>query len=240
MAEPTKSYYAIIPANVRYDDDLSANAKLLYGEITCLCNQKGCCWATNAYFAKLYNVSKVTVSRWITQLKDKGYIYVDFRTNDNTTMEQVRVMSIVNTPYQKCYGGHNKNDKPPLNKNDKDNNTSNNNTSNKKSGKPDHAQEREEIIGYLNEKAGKSYKPNSNTTKKLISARLNEGFTVDDFKTVIDNKVSSWLGNNDMEKFLRPETLFGTKFEGYLNEGHRFRPKATNASQDNDDGFYME
>jgi uncharacterized phage protein (TIGR02220 family) len=87
-----------------------------------------------------------------------------------------------------------------------------------KSGKPDHAQEREEIIGYLNEKSGKAYRPNSDKTKKLISARLNEGFTVQDFKTVIDNKVSSWFGNKDMEKFLRPETLFGTKFEGYLNE----------------------
>ena len=87
-----------------------------------------------------------------------------------------------------------------------------------KSGKPDYAQEREEIINYLNEKSGKAYRPNSDKTKKLISARLNEGFTVQDFKTVIDNKVSSWFGNKDMEKFLRPETLFGTKFEGYLNE----------------------
>jgi uncharacterized phage protein (TIGR02220 family)/predicted phage replisome organizer len=108
-----------------------------------------------------------------------------------------------------------------------------------KSGKPDYAQEREEIINYLNEKSGKAYRPNSDKTKKLISARLNEGFTVQDFKTVIDNKVSSWFGNKDMEKFLRPETLFGTKFEGYLNEGHRFRPEA-DTSQDNDDGFYME
>lgn len=123
-----QSYYAIIPANVRYDDELSANAKLLYGEITCLCNRDGYCWATNGYFAKLYNVSKVTVSRWITQLKEKGYIRLDFKTKDETTMEQVRIMSIVNTPYQKCYGGHNKNDNPPLNKNVKDNNTSMNNT----------------------------------------------------------------------------------------------------------------
>jgi DnaD/phage-associated family protein len=121
-----QSYYAVIPANVRYDDELSANAKLLYGEITCLCNKEGYCWATNGYFAKLYNVSKVTVSRWITQLKDKGYIHLEFRMKDETTMEQVRIMSIVNTPYQKCYGGHNKNDKPPLNKNVKDNNTSKN------------------------------------------------------------------------------------------------------------------
>jgi DnaD/phage-associated family protein len=123
-----QSYYAVIPANVRYDKDLSANAKLLYGEITCLCNKEGYCWATNAYFANLYNVSKITVSRWITQLKDKGYIHLDFKMKDETTLEQVRTMSIVNTPYQKCYGGINKNVKPPLNKNVKDNNTSMNNT----------------------------------------------------------------------------------------------------------------
>jgi uncharacterized phage protein (TIGR02220 family) len=239
MAEPTKSYYAIITADVRYDDSLSANAKLLYGELTCLCNEKGYCWATNGYFANLYGVSKVTVSRWINQLREQGYIKVDLKTKDNTTMEQARYISIVNTPYQKCYAPLNKNDNPPLNKNVKDNNTSSNNTSNKKSENPDYAQEREAIINYLNEKSGKAYRPNSDKTKKLISARLNEGFTVDDFKTVIDNKVSSWLGNKDMEKYLRPETLFSPKFEGYLNEGHRFRPKA-DTSQDNDDGFYME
>ena len=121
-----QSYYAVIPANVRYDNDLSANAKLLYGEITCLCNKEGYCWASNGYFAKLYNVSKVTVSRWITQLKEKGYIHLGFKVKDESTVEQVRTISIVNTPYQKCYGGLNKNDKPPLNKNDKDNNTSTN------------------------------------------------------------------------------------------------------------------
>ena len=69
-----KSYYAIIPANVRYDKDLSANAKLLYGEITALCNEKGYCFASNAYFAKLYNVEDRTVRRWISCLVKKGYI----------------------------------------------------------------------------------------------------------------------------------------------------------------------
>lgn len=75
-----------------------------------------------------------------------------------------------------------------------------------------------EVINYLNKKTGKAYRHNTSKTKTLIGARLREGFTVDDFKIVIDNKVASWLGNKDMEKYLRPETLFGNKFEGYLNE----------------------
>lgn len=74
MEEQQKAYYAIIPANVRYDKDLVPNAKLLYGEITALCNEKGYCWATNQYFAELYNVSDRTIKNWISQLADKGYI----------------------------------------------------------------------------------------------------------------------------------------------------------------------
>ena len=73
------------------------------------------------------------------------------------------------------------------------------------------------IISYLNEKAHTKYRHSSSKTKTLIKARLNEGFTEDDFKKVIDNKTSEWL-NTDMEKYLRPETLFGTKFESYLNQ----------------------
>ena len=69
-----KSYYAIIPANVRYDEDLTPNSKLLYGEITALCNEKGYCWASNDYFAELYKTTTRTVSRWIQQLISKGYI----------------------------------------------------------------------------------------------------------------------------------------------------------------------
>ena len=73
------------------------------------------------------------------------------------------------------------------------------------------------IVQRLNEKAGTNFKYSSKKTQSLIRARLNEGFTVDDFKTVIDKKCAEWIGNKDMEKYLRPETLFGTKFEGYLN-----------------------
>lgn len=73
------------------------------------------------------------------------------------------------------------------------------------------------IIMYLNEKANTKYRASSNKTKTLIKARLNEGFIEDDFKKVIDIKANEWL-NTDMEKYLRPETLFGTKFESYLNQ----------------------
>ena len=73
------------------------------------------------------------------------------------------------------------------------------------------------IVSYLNQKAGTKYKPTTPKTKTAIKARLSEGFTVDDFKVVIDKKCAEWLGNDTMEKYLRPETLFGTKFEGYLN-----------------------
>lgn len=74
-----------------------------------------------------------------------------------------------------------------------------------------------EIVDYLNQAAGTSYKPNTPKTVRSIKARMKEGFTVDDFKTVIDKKVSEWA-KTDMQKYLRPETLFGTKFEGYLNQ----------------------
>lgn len=75
----------------------------------------------------------------------------------------------------------------------------------------------EEIVSYLNEKIGTHYKPNTAKTVTLIKARIKEGFTVQDFKTVIDKKIKEWKGT-EREQYLRPETLFGTKFEGYLNQ----------------------
>jgi len=75
--EDKKSYYAIIPADVRYCKDLKANEKLLYGEITALTNDKGFCYASNSYFANLYNVSKVSVSNWISNLEKNKFIRLE-------------------------------------------------------------------------------------------------------------------------------------------------------------------
>jgi hypothetical protein len=68
------NYYAIIPAEIRYHKELKPNEKLLYGEITALCDKNGTCWASNQYFANLYGVDVCTVSRWILHLKELGFI----------------------------------------------------------------------------------------------------------------------------------------------------------------------
>ena len=75
-----------------------------------------------------------------------------------------------------------------------------------------------DIVLYLNDKSGKNFRYSSRKTKELIQARLNDGFSVDDFKTVIDKKTAEWKDDKKMNQYLRPETLFGTKFEAYLNQ----------------------
>jgi len=75
-----------------------------------------------------------------------------------------------------------------------------------------------DIVGYLNLKTNKKYQANSKKTISVINARMNDGFTVEDFKKVIDVKTEQWLGDAKNDLYLRPETLFGTKFEGYLNQ----------------------
>jgi uncharacterized phage protein (TIGR02220 family) len=75
-----------------------------------------------------------------------------------------------------------------------------------------------EIVEHLNERTGSRYRSSTKKTRRLIRARWNEGFRLDDFKTVIDKKCVEWMGDEKMEKYLRPPTLFGTKFESYLNQ----------------------
>lgn len=85
----------------------------------------------------------------------------------------------------------------------------------------------EEIVDHLNQRAGTHYRATTTSTRKLIKARLKEGFTVDEIKLVIDKKCAEWLHNPSMSEYLRPETLFGPKFESYLNA--KSRPQASRA-----------
>jgi uncharacterized phage protein (TIGR02220 family) len=75
-----------------------------------------------------------------------------------------------------------------------------------------------EIINHLNLKANTKYKATGTKTKELIKARFNDGFTLEDFIVVIDKKTNEWISDKKMSVYLRPETLFSNKFEGYLNQ----------------------
>lgn len=123
--EEQRSYYSIIPANVRYDKDLPPNAKLLYGEITALCNDKGYCWASNDYFATLYGVSKVSISNWISMLVKKGYISSEIIYKEGTKEILNRYLKLFNDPIKEIFN-------TPIKENFKDNNTYINNTLNNK------------------------------------------------------------------------------------------------------------
>jgi hypothetical protein len=116
------NYYAIIPAEVRYSENLTPNAKLLYAEITALSQKDGSCWASNKYFSNLYNVSTVTISRWISSLVENNFINREIVYKKGTKEIDKRYLQL-------CNGGINKNVSTPINKNVKDNNTSINNTS---------------------------------------------------------------------------------------------------------------
>ncbi len=78
------NFYAVIPANVRYDKELHANAKLLFAEITALSNAKGYCFASNKYFAELFNVDNRTIQRWLASLSDKKYITIEVIYKENS------------------------------------------------------------------------------------------------------------------------------------------------------------
>ncbi|EME3588389.1 helix-turn-helix domain-containing protein [Enterococcus faecium] len=102
-----RSYYAIIPANVRYDDSLIPSAKLLYGEITALCNEKGYCWASNEYFANQYKVSKPTIQNWLKSLEEKGYIYREVKYKEGSKEIEARYIRILGGGHQEnLVGGH--------------------------------------------------------------------------------------------------------------------------------------
>ena len=113
MSEKTArpSYWAVIPADVRYDDQIPANAKLLYGEISALCDRTGYCWAKNEYFAQLFGFAEVTVSRLVSALQKGGYLEVEMVPTETGT--ERRIYAGISA------GGLIKNDKRGLIKKDK-------------------------------------------------------------------------------------------------------------------------
>ena len=96
------NYYSIIPAHVRYDKELKPMEIIMYGELTALSNKYGYSYASNNYFAELYNVHKKTVSTWISHLKEKGYIDTMVIRDENMTVTERRIY--ITAPYPSNYG----------------------------------------------------------------------------------------------------------------------------------------
>lgn len=221
------NYYAIIPANVRYDNNLTANAKLLYAEITALCNMNGNCTASSEYFAKLYNVSRVSIQKWLSQLEKNGYINRKVTYKKGSKQIDTRYITIIYNPSKEKFTTPSKEKFTDNNNISKDiyknnNITYSNNSIVSFSGSAnvviEAADITKEVIDHLNQVAKTNYKSSTPLNRKYIKARVKEGFTLEDFKTVIENKTRQWSSNSDMVAYLRPQTLFGTNMESYLNE----------------------
>ena len=144
---------------------------------------------------------------------------------DGNTDDSTPITSVLKTPYHSCYEGGNTDDTQIEQYNKTINRTEEDidklSSSENVDSEPKQKSQKipyEKIIDYLNRKTNSHYRPTSKATRRLIKARYNEGFTDIDFKSVIDKKCAEWLQDGNMVQYLRPETLFGTKFEAYLNQ----------------------
>jgi len=122
------NYYAVLSAEVRYDDRLKANVKLLYAEITALCNMNAECFASNKYFADLYKKEKGTISGWVSQLVKYGYVEVRYTYKEGTREISHRYVKIIDKGILQI-------SKPLCDKNRKSNTTSTNTMSSNTKGK---------------------------------------------------------------------------------------------------------
>lgn len=185
IQEPNKSYFAIIPANVRYDTELTPNAKLLYGEITALCNEKGYCWATNKYFADLYSVSTVSVSKWINLLVEKGYLISELIYKEGTKEIEGRYLRIVLYPIKEKFN-------TPIKEKFKDNSTYINNTINNSLLSEQSSDDRLLIKIDINDQNLNEVELVTKSFFDLFRKnQLNSGVTV--FKKYDQTKLKSWV-----------------------------------------------
>lgn len=229
MEEQQRQFKGIwIPKEIWLNKELTMQEKMILVEIESYDNGEIGCYASNKHFVSNFGINSSRISQIIQSLQRKNYITINYEYNGKEIVK--RYLHINRPPYPPKEGmlkinigmlknemGVCQSDKGGYVKKLKDNNTYTNNTNNNNNIIYSQVLPYEEIINYLNLKANTHYRHNIKKTQSLISARFNESFTLNDFKRVIDNKVSEWK-DTEMEKYLRPETLFGTKFESYLNQ----------------------
>lgn len=215
-----------IPKEIWITDELSLQEKVILVEIDSLDDEEKGCFASNKYFAEFFKLSSSRVSQIIKQLHDKGYLDITYNYNGKEITE--RLIKIKRPPYPQVFNKLNtylENDdrgikfsKEGYLENTKDNNTYINNTNNNnKEINKERKENIESVVRYLNLTLGTKYRATTQSIVKHINARFEEGYTLDDFFDVIENKYAEWYGT-EMEKYLRPDTLFGTKFDIYLNQ----------------------
>lgn len=219
-----------IPAEYWLDPNLTMMEIMFITEIDSLDRGEGC-FASNNHFADFFGVTPGRASQIVNSLKKKGYIEVTYERNGKQVVRRlIRVVRKLNGGIKNSKRGYLENAEGS---NTVFSNTESNTEEGSKAGQspatPSPVNEKEkipykEIIEYLNEKAGKSFKYTGEEHREYIRARWRNGYRIEDFKKVIDNKCSDWLGvtsrdGQDMTKYLRPKTLFAKKhFDDYLNE----------------------
>ena len=215
-----------IPAEIWENKKLSLMEKLFFVEIDSLDGVNGC-YASNDYFSKFFELSKNRCTEIIKSLEKKRLITIELQREPgkkNISKRIIRVLDKSNRGYSENRTEGTRKTEEGYSENREENNTLSNNTIDNNIYS--------QVIDYLNEKANKNYRSNISKNQRLIQARIKEKFTVEDFKKVIDIKVRQWGKDEKMAKYLRPETLFGSKFESYLNE-----KEGKNAGSEKTGGF---
>lgn len=228
--EEKPNYYSILTANVRYDKRLKANEKLLFSEITALSNKYGYCTATNSYFSELYEVSKKSISTWINNLKKYGYLEIKIYYKENSKEINKRKIYPITNPIEvnvSTYGrkiteGIEEKFHTPIEEKVKENITSINNINiSDKDNSESNNKNRfnySKFINSINEAANTNFR-NSSNNRKLIHARLADGYTEEELIKVIKFKANQWKDNEKMKKYIVLTTLLRpSNFDKYIQE----------------------
>lgn len=215
------NYYSILTADVRYDKELKANEKLLFSEITALANKYGYCTASNGYLADLYGVKKTTISHWLIHLKEKNYISIEIERNDKKEIVSRKIYPI-STPIVQKSNRYSTNEQDPIAQKSKENITSINNINiSDKDNSESNNKNRfnySKLINSINEAANTNFR-NSSNNRKLIHARLADGYTEEELVKVIKFKANQWKDNEKMKKYIVLTTLLRpSNFDKYIQE----------------------
>lgn len=230
LPEILKDGYGYSPKKITRDASLSIEAKAIYAYLASFADEEGKAYPGIELICHELNISENRFHKHKKQLIDHGYISVYRERKESgwgnniyclsgysVTRQNVGIRNegIQNVGIQNVGIGNEGTIITSL----INTNLINTNLNKKElvEQKPDPIPYRE-IIDYLNQKAGKSFKHSAAGNKKVIKARWNEGYKLDQFKRVIDNKCQDWLNDEKMSQYLQPSTLFGNKFDQYLNQ----------------------